>query len=119
MVEAEMSTTRRGDVERVENLSLSLFVSLASRLTVEQILIERDIAPNACLFISMPVTDGSSAGGSFTRGSATRGDTERHTQCTHAAIYIDSNMYIQLRAFPRGCLTTVILRSSAEESFPR
>lgn len=94
-------------------LSLSLALSLASRLTVEQILTERDIAPNACLFISMPVTDGSSAGGSFTRGGATRRDTRRHTQCTHAAIYIGSDMYIQPRAFPRGCLTIAIDDDSA------
>jgi len=98
MVEAEMSTTRR---KRNLSIYLSPSVSLASRLTVEQILTERDIAPNACLFISMPVTDGSSAGGSFTRGGATRGDTRRHTQCTHAAIYIDSDMYIQLRVSSR------------------
>jgi len=96
------------DDAEVLSLSLSLPVSLASRLTVEQILTERDIAPNACLFISMPVTDGSSAGGSFTRGGATWGDIRRHTQCTHVAIYIDSDMYIQPRAFPRGYLTIAI-----------
>lgn len=89
-------------------LSLSLALSFSSQLTVEQILTERDIAPNACLFISMPVTDGSSAGGSFTRGGATRGDTWRHTQCIHAPIYIGSDMYIQPRALPRGCLTIAI-----------
>jgi len=110
-----------GDAKEALSLSLSLSLSLPlcppplppplwSRLTVEQILTERDIAPNACLFISMPVTDGSSAGGSFTRGEgARRVDTRRHTQCTHAAIYIGPDMYIQSCAFPRGCLTTIVI----------
>lgn len=76
-------------------LFLSLPFSLASRLTVEQILTERDIAPNACLFISMPVTDGSSAGGSFTQGGATRGrETHGDTRNAHTRLFISAPICI-------------------------
>lgn len=64
---------------------------LSSRLTVEQILTERDIAPNACLFISMPVTDGSSAGDSFTRRrerNGGRGETHGDTRNAHTRLFI-------------------------------
>lgn len=110
---AEAATETSATRSSKRDLARSLALSLES--TNRRANIDGAGYCSQCLFVYFNARDRRELRGWFVySGGATRGDTRRHTQCTHAAIYIGSDMYIQpsaserARAFPRECLTIAI-----------